>query len=149
MFQRAGMKKEVLPLLPGFQNSCLFVRNRRDTIQYHGGLQSRELGQAPMLTPRQVLSSHLRVFIMILWESMNFHPDQQLFQVAGARDQTADCSGSSSRLSPHLPFRMTKRQCKYKLGMVKTISCYVFFDIFKSVLPCFQQHQFNHILLSQ
>ena len=58
------MKKEVLPLLPGFQNSCLFVRNRRDTIQYHGGLQSRELGQAPtlqvFLTPRQASSSHPR-----------------------------------------------------------------------------------------
>jgi hypothetical protein len=43
--------------------SCfLFVCNRRDTIQYYGGLRSRELGQAPMLqvflTPRQALSSH-------------------------------------------------------------------------------------------
>ena len=27
------------------------------------------------LTPRQALSSHPDVFIMILWESMNFHPD--------------------------------------------------------------------------
>ena len=47
-------------------NSFLFVCfcNRGDTIQYHGGLQSRELGQAPMLlvflTPRQALSSHPR-----------------------------------------------------------------------------------------
>ena len=43
---------------------CLFVCNRGDTIQYHGGLRSRELGQAPMLlvflTPRQALSSHPR-----------------------------------------------------------------------------------------
>ena len=35
---------------------------RGDTIQHHGGLRSRELGQAPMLlvflTPRQALSSH-------------------------------------------------------------------------------------------
>ena len=40
----------------------LFVCNRGDTIEYHGGLRSRELGQAPMpyapmllvfLTPRQ------------------------------------------------------------------------------------------------
>jgi hypothetical protein len=40
----------------------LFVCNRRDTIQYQGGLRSRKLGQAPMLlvflTPRQALSSH-------------------------------------------------------------------------------------------
>ena len=43
---------------------CLFVCKRGDTIQYHGGLRSRELGQAPMLlvflTPRQGLSPHLR-----------------------------------------------------------------------------------------
>ena len=36
--------------------------NRGDTIQYQGGLRSRELCQAPMLlvflTPRQALSSH-------------------------------------------------------------------------------------------
>ena len=42
----------------------MFVCNRGDTIQYHGGLRSRELGQAPMLlvflTPRQALSSHPR-----------------------------------------------------------------------------------------
>ena len=56
-----------------------FSFNRGDTIQYHGDLQSRELGQAPVLlvflTPRQALSSHPCVFIMFLWESMNFHPD--------------------------------------------------------------------------
>ena len=44
--------------------SYLFVCNRGDTIQYHGGLRSRELGQASMLlvflTPRQALSSHPR-----------------------------------------------------------------------------------------
>ena len=43
---------------------CLFVCNRGDTIQYHNSLQSRELGQAPMLqvflTPMQALSSYLR-----------------------------------------------------------------------------------------
>ena len=42
----------------------LFVCNRGDTVQYHGGLRSRELGQAPMLqvflTPKQALSSHPR-----------------------------------------------------------------------------------------
>ena len=41
-----------------------FVCNRGDTVQYQGSLQSRELGQAPMLqvvlTPRQALSSHPR-----------------------------------------------------------------------------------------
>ena len=41
---------------------CLFVTGH--TVQYHGGLRSRELGQAPMLqvflTPRQALSSHPR-----------------------------------------------------------------------------------------
>ena len=44
--------------------TSLFVCNRGDTIQYHGGLRSRELGQAPMLlvflNPRQALSSHPR-----------------------------------------------------------------------------------------
>ena len=44
-------------------NLVLFC-NRGDTIQYHGGLRSRELCQAPMLlvflTPRQALSSHPR-----------------------------------------------------------------------------------------
>ena len=42
----------------------LFVCYRGDTVQYHGGLQSRELDQAPILqvflTPRQALSSHPR-----------------------------------------------------------------------------------------
>ena len=46
----------------GGSGVCLFVCNRGDTVQYHGGLRSRELGQAPMLqvflTPRQALSSH-------------------------------------------------------------------------------------------
>ena len=57
----------------------MFVCNRGDAIQYQGGLLSRELCQAPMLlvflTPRQALSSHPHAFIMILLESMNFHPD--------------------------------------------------------------------------
>ena len=43
----------------------LFVCNRGVTAQYHGCLQSRELGQAPMLlmflTPKQALSSHPRL----------------------------------------------------------------------------------------
>ena len=46
-----------------FKSFVLFC-NRGDTIQYHGGLRSRELCQAPMLlvflTPRQALSSHPR-----------------------------------------------------------------------------------------
>ena len=40
----------------------LFDCNRGDTVQYHGSLRSRELGQTPMLqvflTPRQGLSFH-------------------------------------------------------------------------------------------
>ena len=39
----------------------LFVCNRGHTIQYHGGLQTRKLGQAPILVfliPRPALSSH-------------------------------------------------------------------------------------------
>ena len=73
-------------------------------MQYRGSLRARELGQAqaPMLlvflTPRQALSSHLRVFIMNFWESMNFHPDQQFFQVAGAKDRTTDPWVTSSML---------------------------------------------------
>ena len=66
-------------------------------MQYHGSLRSRELGQTSMihvfLTPRQVLSSHPRVFIMILWESMNFYPD--------AGDRTADPWVTSPILSPY------------------------------------------------
>ena len=46
--------------------------NGTPSVQYHGGLRSRELGQAPMV---QVFLTPRRVFIMILWESMNFHPD--------------------------------------------------------------------------
>ena len=34
---------------PKWPWKCLFVCNRGDTIQYHGVLWSRELGQAPML----------------------------------------------------------------------------------------------------
>ena len=41
-----------------------FICNSGDTIQYHGGLRSRELGQAPMvqvfLTPRHIL--HVLLF---------------------------------------------------------------------------------------
>ena len=48
----------------GCRTILLFVCNRGDTIQYHGGLRSRELGQAPILlvflTPRLALSSHPR-----------------------------------------------------------------------------------------
>ena len=40
-------------------------------------LQSRKFGQALILL--QVLSSHPHVFIMFLCESMNFHPNKQLF----------------------------------------------------------------------
>ena len=62
-------------LLPKFRYLfivCLFVCNRGDTIQYQGGLQSRELGQAPMLlvfqTPRQALSSHLcQQMVWLYW----------------------------------------------------------------------------------
>ena len=43
-------------------------------------LQTIKFGQAPILS--QPLSSHTHVFIMILWESMNFHPVRQLFQIA-------------------------------------------------------------------
>ena len=60
-------------------NVLRFFLNIGDIIQCHGGLRSRELGQAPILlvslTPRQALSSHPRVFTMILWEFMNFYPD--------------------------------------------------------------------------
>ena len=53
-----------------------------------------------LLIPRQALSSHLHVFSMILWESMDFHPDWQLFQVAGARDRTPDPWVTSPTLTP-------------------------------------------------
>ena len=55
---------------------CLFVCNRGDTIQYHGGLQHlRKLGQTPMLqvflTPRPALLSHQHktlVCLFLIWE---------------------------------------------------------------------------------
>jgi hypothetical protein len=54
----------------------LFLCNRGDNIQYHGGLRSRELCQAPMLlvflTPRQALSSHPCISIMIFIQINNF-----------------------------------------------------------------------------
>ena len=56
-------------------------------------LHTEKFGQAPillLLTPRQALSSHPHIFVMILWESMNFDPVKQLFQVAGTWEQTAD-----------------------------------------------------------
>ena len=40
-------------------------------------LHTRKFGQASILL--QTLSSHPNVFIMFLRESMNFHPDKQLF----------------------------------------------------------------------
>ena len=50
----------------------VFVCNRGDTIQYRGGLWSRELGQASILlmflTPRQALSSHPhRKMVWLYW----------------------------------------------------------------------------------
>ena len=52
------------PSLVPFLHTFFLFCNRGDTIQYHGGLRSRELCQAPMLlvflTPRQALSSHPR-----------------------------------------------------------------------------------------
>ena len=54
-------------------------------MQYHISFRLRELGQVPLLlvflTPRQALSSHSQVFVMILWESMNFHPDNNFFKL--------------------------------------------------------------------
>ena len=64
-----------------------FVCNRKAT-SITARLQTRKFGQAPILS--QALSSHPHVFIMILWESMNFHPVKQLFQIAGAGARTAD-----------------------------------------------------------
>ena len=59
-----------------FLRDSLFVCNRGDTIQYHGGLQHlRKLGQTPMLhvflTPRPALSSHQHrtlVCLFLIWE---------------------------------------------------------------------------------
>ena len=62
-------------------------------------LHTRKFGQAPILS--QVLSSHPHVFVMILWDSMNFHSVKQLFQIAGAGDRTADPWVTSSTLSPY------------------------------------------------
>ena len=50
------------------------------------------------LAPKQALPSHPHIFIVILWESMNFHPDKQLLQVAG----TADPWVTSLTLSPYI-----------------------------------------------
>jgi hypothetical protein len=80
-----------------------FLFNRGDTSTT-ARLQTRKFGQAPILlflTPRQALSSHPHVFVMILWESMNFHPVKQLFQVAGAGDRTAEPWVTSPMLPPY------------------------------------------------
>ena len=56
---------------------CFFFFNRGDT-SITARLQTRKFGQAnSFLTPKQALSSHPRIFVMILWESMNFHPVKQ------------------------------------------------------------------------
>ena len=46
---------------------CLFVCNRGDTIQYHGGLRSRELGQAPMLLVFQLLGRRYHLTRVNRW----------------------------------------------------------------------------------
>ena len=60
-------------------------------------LQRRKFGQAPTLL--QAVSSHPHVFIIILWQSINFHPVKQLFQIAAAGDPTADPWVTSPTLS--------------------------------------------------
>ena len=53
-----------------------FFFNKGDT-SIMARLQTRKFGQAPILlflTPRQALSSHPRIFVMIICESINFHP---------------------------------------------------------------------------
>ena len=61
-------------------------------------LQTRKFGQAPILS--QALSFHLHVLIMILWDSMNFLPVKQLFQIDSAGDWTTDPWITSPTLSP-------------------------------------------------
>ena len=49
--------------------------------EYHGTTPDKEVWPSPnTVFPMQALSSHPRVFVMILWESMNFHSDEQLLQ---------------------------------------------------------------------
>ena len=65
---RGHLLQEFFKISDGILVCC----NRGDTLQYHGGLQSKELCQAPMLlvflTPRQVLSSHpLKQIIWLYW----------------------------------------------------------------------------------
>ena len=60
----------------GVHPQLYFVCNRGDAIQYHGGLQSRELGQAPLL---QALPSHPRQQVVWLYllqdrDSINHQP---------------------------------------------------------------------------
>ena len=112
------------------------ICNRVDTLQYHGGLRSRELCQAHMLlvflTPRQALSSHPRVFIMILWESMNF-----LFQVAGTGalhltlGSQVQHSPSYTRDPRARPGQegTRNRSCRYQFTNTLRLICY--FDILK------------------
>ena len=95
-----------------FYDDCsrnLFVCNRRDKMQYPGGLLSRELGQAPMLlvflTPRQALSSH---------------PHQQMVWPTAAHRwhfvlQDVSCQQSCHLLTPIYP-RFTPVQCDHTIG---------------------------------
>ena len=63
-----------------FSHFFFFLFSTRGDTSITARLQTRKFGQAPILlflTPRRGLSSHPRVFVMILWESMNFHPVKQ------------------------------------------------------------------------
>ena len=75
-----------------------FFCNRGD-ISITAQLQTRKFGEAPILL--QAVSSHPHVFIMILLESMNFHPVKQLFQISHAGHQTANPWVTSPTLSPY------------------------------------------------
>ena len=48
-----------------------------------------------------LLLGHLKEGFMILCESMNFHPDKQLFQVAGPWVRTTDPWITMAALSPY------------------------------------------------
>ena len=94
---------------------CLFVCAKGDTIWYHGGLRSRELGQAPMLlvfqTHRQALSSHPRqqmvwLFGMPNWYTINhqttLHTHNETQRPTTARRWHFVLWDVSSRQSCHL-----------------------------------------------
>ena len=71
--------------------TTLFFCNRRNSFLSFGGPQLYNLEALSFTHDQYVVRQALKpCYCSLLCESMNFHPDKQLFQVAGTGDQTTD-----------------------------------------------------------